>query len=86
MTLGGGGLRNGGRQRAGGDGLDLGDVEGRMHPEGWRKSESHGTGVNDSLYLKRANETGGEFGGNSLQGKVFCPEPNLLSGSILGGR
>ena len=30
--------RNGGRQRAGGDGLDLGDIEGRMHTEGWRKS------------------------------------------------
>ena len=28
----------------------------------------------------------GEFGGNPLQGKVFRPEPNLLSGSVLGGR
>ena len=30
--------RNGGIQWAGGDGLDLGDMEGRMHTEGWRKS------------------------------------------------
>ena len=57
-----------------------------MHTEGWRKLELHGTGVNDTFNLKRANETGGEFGGNPLQGKVFRPEPNLLSGSVLGGR
>ena len=68
------------------DGLHLGDVEGWMHTEGWRKSESHGTGVNDSLNLEWTNETGGEFGGNSLQGKVFCPKPNPWSGSVLGGR
>ena len=30
--------RNGGRPRVGGDGFDLGDMEGWMHTERWRKS------------------------------------------------
>ena len=43
-------MRNGGRQRAGGDGLDLGDVEGRMYTEGGGKSETNGTGVNCKIF------------------------------------
>ena len=45
--------RSGGRQRAGGNGLDLGDVESQMYTEGWGKSETNGTGVDNSLNLKR---------------------------------
>ena len=77
---------NGRRQRAGGDGLNVGDMECRVYTEGWRKLETNGTGVNNSLDLKGSNEMGGEIGGNSLQGKVLCPKPNPLSGSVLGGR
>ena len=43
--------RSGGRERAGRNGLDLGDVEGWMHTEGWGESEANGTGVHDSLNL-----------------------------------
>ena len=78
--------RSGGRQQAGGDRLDLGDVEVRMYTERWGKSETNGTGVNNSLDLKGADETGGEFGRNSLQVKVLYAKPHLLSGSVLGGR
>ena len=48
-------------QRAGGDGLDLGHMEGGMYTEGWGKPETNGTGVDDSLDLKRSNEPGGRF-------------------------
>ena len=65
-------------------GLDLGDVDSRKYTEGWGKSEKNGTGVNNSLDLKGADETGGEFGRNSLQGKVLCPEPHPLAGGYWG--
>ena len=83
MTLGGGGGGTGGRQRAGEDGLDLGDVEGRMHTEGWGKS--HGTGVNGSLNLEWTNETGGEFGGELPSREGLLPEAELFVRERTGG-
>ena len=70
MTLGGGGC---------GDGLNLGDVEGRMYTEGWRKSETNGTGVNNSLDHKGSNETGGApFRGRSTRRSAVSLEERSL--------
>ena len=38
--------------------------------------------VDYPLDLEGPDETGGEFGGGPLQGKILCPEPNPLSGSV----
>ena len=78
--------RGGGGQRAGGDGLNLGDMESRVHPEGQGEFEANSTGVNHSLDLERTNETGGKLGRSSLQRKVLRPKPNPLTGSVVGSR
>jgi hypothetical protein len=78
--------RSGRRKRAGGDRLELGDMEGRMDTERWRESETNGTGVDDRLHFERADEPGRDLRGDPLQGKILRPKPHRLSGSVLGGR